>query len=257
MSPGGFFALNATAANLNDRMANLDIKLELYDASGNLQRTSDRAGDVHADIYYSSAAGTVHYLHAQRYPRGNAIRHAAHRIHRLFSSGHYSIELRSLGTLSLSPATWAFAPAVWYLSSGLSAGTLAVNNPATGLPWQGNDFYRYVFVTSSQRNAASNNIADYNAFVQSVAQSLSLGLGAVGWKVIGSTGTVDARDNTETNPLVNGLGQAIYLVDGSSLVAKGYNELWNGSLQSAIGGRTKMASRVSIWAWPQGQGPVE
>jgi hypothetical protein len=92
------------------------------------------------------------------------------------------------------------------------------------------DMYRLVFVTSSTRNATSTNIADYNAFVTGVAntQVELLGLGTT-WSAIGSTSTVDARDNTGTNPSTDGAGVPIYLLDGS-LFVQNNADLWNATV---------------------------
>ena len=99
-------------------------------------------------------------------------------------------------------------------------------NPATGNPWQAGDTYRLAFVTSATRNATSTNINDYNSFVQGVANGSSLGLSGATWKVIGSTQTVDARTNTGTTPPG---GEATFLMDGSTVFATNYTDLWNGS----------------------------
>ncbi|CCQ53010.1 MULTISPECIES: hypothetical protein [Crocosphaera] len=78
------------------------------------------------------------------------------------------------------------------------------------------DQYRLVFVTSTTRNALSTQISDYNAFVDATAKaedSLLKDLDTT-WNAIGSTSTVDARDNTNTNPEEN-IGVPIYLIDGN------------------------------------------
>lgn len=63
------------------------------------------------------------------------------------------------------------------------------------------DQYRLVFATSTTRDATSSNIADYNAFVTGVADSVpELLLLGTTWTAIASTASVDARDNTSTNP---------------------------------------------------------
>lgn len=233
VSPGGSFTALVTAANLNDRMANLDIKLELYDAGGALLKTSDPAGDVHANISHSSAAGTVHYLHVHGTGVGAPLATPPTGYTDYASLGHYQLELRSLDSLSPDPMTWVSAPAEFPpLSSGLTAGTLAGNNPATGQPWQDSDLYRLAFVTSATTQATSTDITAYNTFVQGLANAA--GLGGTTWKVLGSTAAVNARDNTATNPAVNGAGESIYLVDGSTLVATGYADLWDGTINSPI-----------------------
>jgi hypothetical protein len=65
------------------------------------------------------------------------------------------------------------------------------------------DQYRLAFVTSTLRDATSANIADYNAYVTTVANAVPELLAlATTWTAIGSTASVDARDNTGTNPNV-------------------------------------------------------
>lgn len=91
------------------------------------------------------------------------------------------------------------------------------------------DHYRIVFLTSTSRDATSTDIADYNAFVNDVANGGGSDLASLGatWKVIGSTQTVDAIDNIGifTTPL--------YGTDGLS-IASGSTSLWSGSLNNAI-----------------------
>jgi hypothetical protein len=88
------------------------------------------------------------------------------------------------------------------------------------------DQYRLAFVTSTTHDALSSNIADYNAFVTSVANSVPelVALGTT-WKVIGSTSTIDARDNTGTNPF-SSVGHPIYRLDGAP-VASSNADLWD------------------------------
>ncbi len=106
-----------------------------------------------------------------------------------------------------------------------------VTVPASLLPGQQ---YRLAFVTQETRDATSTNIADYNAFVTQQA-NLSTELAALGttWAAIGSTQTVDARDNTGTNPSVSA-GVPIYLLDGTTRIASGNAALWDGSLDAPL-----------------------
>lgn len=114
------------------------------------------------------------------------------------------------------------------------------NNPATGQPWEVGDEYRLAFITSTNFTDSNNtypsssDISTYNASVQSVANSSPLGLGSVQWNVIGSTSDVAARDNTSTNPLIDGSGHSIIAVDGSTVIADDFNELWSGTVQNPI-----------------------
>jgi hypothetical protein len=107
-------------------------------------------------------------------------------------------------------------------------------NPATGNPWAVGDTYRLVFLTSQTTQANSSEINDYNAFVQSVAAGSTAfpQLGNTSWKLIGSTATVDARDNTGTNP-GSGVGVPIFRLD-SVMVANDNNDLWDESIDANI-----------------------
>lgn len=116
--------------------------------------------------------------------------------------------------------------------SGLTAAVanaMPITTPAGLSP---GDQYRLAFVTSTTRDATSADIADYNAFVQNVADSSSLASLGATWTAIGSTSAVDARDNTNTNPNV-ATGIGIYNLAGN-LVAANNADLWDGSLSAPI-----------------------
>jgi len=120
-------------------------------------------------------------------------------------------------------------------------------NPATGAPWAPGDQYRFAFVVSAANPLDPNDktIDDFNSHVQSVADGSSLNLSGATWKVLGSTATVDARDNTSTNPNVQGAGHAIFLLDGSTVIANNFNDLWDGSIQNPFkneNGQTPVSS---------------
>ena len=108
--------------------------------------------------------------------------------------------------------------------------------------------YRLAFVTSSATTAGSGTIGDYNAFVTTVANTqAALVALATTWTAIGSTSTVDARDNTGTNPA--GTGVPIFLLDGASKIADNNADLWDGTIAHALNvteaGNT--LSGVSAW----------
>ncbi len=95
-----------------------------------------------------------------------------------------------------------------------------------------------------------SSITWYDDFVQGLANAseaypISEDDG-VTWKVIGSTAAVHARDHTKTNPTVE-TGSAIYLLNGSTLVAKDNAQLWSGTIQNII----NITDRGETWAsWP-------
>ena len=132
----------------------------------------------------------------------------------------------------------AQAGPLWGELGILTPETLAGNNPATSAPWASGDSYRFAFITSTNQGAESSDITTYNALVQGLANaSTAYDIGAdegVTWNVIGSTDEVDARDNTSTNPTVDGSGHAIFLLDGSTVVAIDYADLWDGEVRHII-----------------------
>ena len=104
-------------------------------------------------------------------------------------------------------ADWALIP------SGLSAG----------------DSFRLLFVSSTTRDGTSTDIADYNSHVQSAAAAGHTNIQSYssGFRAVGSTLTVDARDNTSTT----GTGVAIYWLGGAK-VADDYADFYDGSWDS-------------------------
>ncbi|MFK8009071.1 MAG: hypothetical protein AB8H03_22110 [Saprospiraceae bacterium] len=103
-------------------------------------------------------------------------------------------------------------------------------NPTTGVAWKRGDTYRLVFISSTSRDASSSSISDYNTHVQNAANAA--GLGDVNWYAIGSTNAVDAIDNTfTTNSDTDG---AIFLTNGSEVVANNLADLWDGTVDTQI-----------------------
>ena len=95
------------------------------------------------------------------------------------------------------------------------------------------DTYQLVFVPSTFTDATSSDIGDYNAFVQAAADAAGIGLGGtlgtsgnVSWTAIGSTATVNARDNAVV------AGQVFNLA--AEVVATSFLDMWDGTLQNAI-----------------------
>lgn len=92
--------------------------------------------------------------------------------------------------------------------------------------------YRLVFVTAGTHDAMLTDIAEYNNFVTLQANSsLDLAALSTNWTVLGSTASVDAMANTNTNPTSTGV--SIYNLNGQ-LVADGNADLWDGGLANAI-----------------------
>ena len=103
------------------------------------------------------------------------------------------------------PVDWSLKPA------GLEAG----------------DRFRLLFLSSTQRNAESTDIADYNSFVQGLAGAGHADIQAYGsqFRAVACTSAVDAVDNTATT----GTGVRIYWLGGAK-AADGYADFYDGSL---------------------------
>ena len=121
----------------------------------------------------------------------------------------------------------AFLAATALASSSLSAAPVTVpGDLAPGFS------YRLAFITSTATDATSTDINYYNTFVSNVAGGVPQ-LAALGttWKAIGSTASIDARDNTGTNPASTGV--PIYTLAGVR-IANNNADLWDGTIQSPL-----------------------
>ena len=77
------------------------------------------------------------------------------------------------------------------------------------------DQFRLVFLSSTKTDATSTDIEDYNTFIKSLAATGHLDLEdySEGFRAVGCTEDVDARDNTNTN--TDGAGVPIYWLNGN------------------------------------------
>jgi hypothetical protein len=93
------------------------------------------------------------------------------------------------------------------------------------------DQYRLAFVTSGTIDATSSDIATYNTFV-TVAANVVPELAALNtsWFAVASTSTIDARDNTGTNPGLSA-GVPIFLLNDTKLVDSN-TDLWDGTIDT-------------------------
>ena len=149
------------------------------------------------------------------------------------TSGNGNNELTyTLKLTRVAPAATRFVPANW---------SLKPDTVAAG------ESFRLLFATAG-RLADSVDIADYNVFVQAAATSRisgHVGIQPFGsdFRVLGSTGSVNMRDNTGTSP--TDADAPIYWVHESATreaVADGYADFYDGSwgndaVRLASGGR--------------------
>ena len=89
--------------------------------------------------------------------------------------------------------------------------------------------FRLLFLSSTKRVLNSTNIADYDAFVQDLAANGHADIQAFsdGFRVVGSTAAVDARDHTATTFTDDNRGIPIYWLAGAR-VANHYRDFYNG-----------------------------
>ena len=92
------------------------------------------------------------------------------------------------------------------------------------------DRFRLIFVSSTTRDAQSADIGDYNAFVQTAAAAGHSDITdySADFTAVGSTPSVDARDNTRTRFIKTDKGVAIYYLGGNK-VADDYEDFYDGS----------------------------
>lgn len=128
--------------------------------------------------------------------------------------------------LFLSPGLTLLA---WLAIAATAWADLVLLTPAGLNP---GDKFRFIFVTSGLHNAAETDINHYNDFVNTQAGGATYDGSVVPWKVIGSTSTVNARDN------VGGVGTnvPVYLVTGTKVandLTTGAGGLWGGTVLAA------------------------
>ena len=111
------------------------------------------------------------------------------------------------------PETWSLKP------TGLTAGAQ----------------FRLIFLSSTKRNASSTAIADYNTFVQgrAAAGHTDIRTYSAGFRVVGCTAAVDARDNTSTTFTTEDKGVPIYWLNGAK-VADEYEDFYDGSWDDEV-----------------------
>lgn len=118
------------------------------------------------------------------------------------------------------------------LESGLAAVVTQPDSVAPG------EQYRLVYTTSFERTGSSSSIDSYNLFVNDIANNLngrtgSLIAGLGTWTAIASAGGTNARQNTLTDPILDGPGVPIYNLSGE-LLASDYQDFWDGLLAANI-----------------------
>ena len=150
------------------------------------------------------------------------------------------------------------------LISGVFATTMASQAAVITMPsgLSHGDQYRIVFVTSTTIQATSSDISTYNAHVTAAAAlnpDLAVIEGTVEqtttWTAIGSTDSVNARDNTSTTGAGTGIG--IYLLNDTA-IATSYTDLWDGTIANLFNvdeqGDSGPYANSQVWTGTNGDG---
>ena len=105
------------------------------------------------------------------------------------------------------------------------------------------DKFRLLFLSSTKRNGSSTNIADYNTFVQTRAAAGHADIRAhgSGFRAIGCTSAVDARDNTFTTYIRPDKGVPIYWLGGTK-VADDYEDFYDGTWDDEVNDKNESGS---------------
>ena len=132
-----------------------------------------------------------------------------------------------------APSEVTVAPDWALIPSGITAG----------------DSFRLLFVTSTQRVASATDIATYNTFVQNRAAAghMAIRSHSAEFRVVGSTSSVDARDNSATT----GSGVPIYWLGGSNSnkVADDYADFYDGNWDSYVNTNENGAGSGNATVW--------
>ena len=149
------------------------------------------------------------------------------------------------------------------LISGVFATTMASQGAVITMPsgLSAGDQYRLVFVTSTTTTATSTDINTYNTFVNNLAITAGLDTiagtveGSTTWTAIGSTDSVNARDNTSTTGAGTGIG--IYLLNDTA-IATSYTDLWDGTIANLFNvdeqGDSGPYANSQVWTGTNGDG---
>jgi hypothetical protein len=113
------------------------------------------------------------------------------------------------------------------------------------------DRFHLLFATRETRNADSAEIADFNAFVNTVADSANIGptTAEINWFVVASSPNVHARDNAFVEA-------PVYNLQGE-LLAAGFADMWDGALATAIKydeHASAIVSRHHVWTGSRSDG---
>ena len=110
------------------------------------------------------------------------------------------------------------------------------------------DSFRLIFGSSTVRDGTPTDIATYNTWIQDRAAAGHTAIRAYrsGFRVVGSTSAVDARDNTGTTYTSADKGVPIYWLGGSK-VADDYEDFYDGSWDNERNPKDESGSAVGLF----------
>ena len=117
--------------------------------------------------------------------------------------------------------------------------------------------FRLLFVTSTKKNAGTTLIGGYNGIIQRAARAGHPDIRAYrsSFRVLGSTATVHARDNTSTTYTASDTGVPIYYLNGEK-VADDYESFYDGTWDSHSPTNEfgTSSSATAVWTGSQSAG---
>lgn len=135
--------------------------------------------------------------------------------------------------------------AVTLLSTTANAALVVPTDLSSG------DAYRVIFVSSEARDANSTNILDYDASVQTLANTAGIG-GDLEWKAIASTTTVSALDHI-TSFVTDEPDIPIYNQMGEQVAATS-NDLWSGISNAIVFDEYGAVAHAGVWTGSDADG---
>ena len=120
---------------------------------------------------------------------------------------------------------------------------ISADSPLVPSGLRSRDRFRLIFLSSTERNAESTDIAEYNKFVQdrAAAGHSDIRAHSAGFRAVACTEAVDARDNTGTN----GIGLGIHWLGGAKAVDN-YVDFYDGSWDEEVTVRDESGAAVTI-----------
>ena len=136
------------------------------------------------------------------------------------------------------------------LSGPVPAGVVAAPQDWSLIPdgVTGGQRFRLIFLTETGQAPSSTEITTYNTYVQAQANASNahadIKAYSSGFKVLGSTDDVDARDNTATTHTAADRGVPIYWLNGTK-VADDYQDLYDGAWHDEANPTNRQGNVVS------------